>query len=119
MEKRIPQGKKYISFYISQNIRDNFDYLIEVTELPKTRLYNRAYKHFLEKKDKTIDPRILIRKKTDSQYIKRDVLETDYIKMEYYEELKKIAEEKHCALACVIYAAFLSYISTMPFLIKE
>lgn len=119
MEKRVPKGKKYVSFYISRNVKENIEYLIEVTDLPKTRIYNRAYKYFLEKKDQSIDPRVLIRKKTDPQYIKRDILETDYIKMEYYEELKRIAEENKCALACVIYSAFVSYISTMPFFIKE
>ncbi|MDO4492090.1 MAG: hypothetical protein Q4B85_13585 [Lachnospiraceae bacterium] len=111
MQKRIPEGKKYVSFYITENVRSSIQMLIEITDLPKTRIYNKAYQYFLEKRDQTIDPRILIKKRTDPQYIRRDVLETDYIKMEYYLKMKELSEKNKCSVACVIYAALVEYIT--------
>lgn len=118
MEKRTPQGKQYISFYITQGVKDGIQLLVERTDIPKTRLYNRAYKNFLEKRDRTIDPRIKIKKRSDPQYIRRDVLVNDYIVKDLYIEMKEVAKENECSVGCVLYAALVSYIAAMDIFLQ-
>lgn len=110
------KDKIYTTFYITEDLKAAIKKILDETELPKTLFYKRAYKNFITKDIHTIDRRILIRKRTDPEYIKRDAYDFDYIDKAQHAELKSIAAENDCSMACVIFQALVEWVSITSFM---
>lgn len=100
--------KKHTTFYITSELKELIDYLLEREEIPKTLYLKRAIRHYLNG-DRKIDPRILITQRTHPDYIRRDTLDSGYIDWSQWEELEQIAKEKKCKTAPIIFQALIEY----------
>lgn len=100
--------KKHTSYYITKELRELRNYLVERDEVPNTLFLRRAIRVFLEGKH-DIDSRILITERTHPQYIKRDVCDPAYIDIEQYEALERIGDEKGCNVSQLIFQALVDY----------
>lgn len=104
--------KKKTTFYLTSELRALMQFLMQREDLPKINFLRRAFRMFIEGSH-YIDERVLITKRTDPLYIKRDVCEGLYIDIDQYEALEKIAEEKKCKVAHVIFQALVDYCSIL------
>lgn len=102
--------KKLHTFYITKNLNVLTKYLVQREEVTKIVFLRRAIRYFLAG-DQKIDPRIEISKRTDPEYIKRDVLFPVYLDSKEKEILENLAEEKHCRESQVFFQILLDYCS--------
>ncbi len=84
--------KKLHSVNITKELKDIIYFLIDREEITKVVFVKRAIRMFLEGK-RNLDERILIRKKTDPDYINRNTLFVFYIEEEYKNKVRELAEE--------------------------
>ncbi len=104
--------KKKTTFYITEELRDLMYFLMEKEDLPKINFFRRAINMFLEGTQK-IDSRILITKRSDPAYIKRDICEPFYMDLKQYHEIEQVAKEQNCKMAQVVFQALVDYCSTL------
>lgn len=102
--------KKAVAF--SANITEECLRLIEFLsvreEVTQVVFIRRAVRYFLSG-DKKIDPRIMITKWSDPQYIKRKALLTGYIDVNQKEELEAVAAEQGGTFTQAFFQAMISY----------
>lgn len=84
--------KKLHSVNITKELNDIIYFLIEREEITKVVFVKRAIRMFMEGK-RNLDERILIRKKSDPDYINRDTLFVFHIEEEYKNKVKELSEE--------------------------
>lgn len=100
--------KKHTSFYITKEVKELANFFIQREEVTRIVFIRKALRLFINGSHE-VDPRVLIRKRTDPEYIKRDVFEAAYIDMEQWKALEQIAEEKGCKVAPLIFQALVNY----------
>lgn len=110
-------SKTSTSFYMTRQLKKTIDYLCEKDNLPKTSFIEQSIKHYIIKGDKKIDPRIMITERSNPEYIRRDVLYPCSINTDLLKEIKKIAREKNCKEAHILFEAVLDYCADC--LVKE
>ena len=97
--------QKYTTFYITKEIALSLDQISSITDIPKTRIINRALRDFIGRRPQRIQPELLVTKKTDPRYIKRDYYMGCHMDPGIHAEVKRIAQEQHCTMAAVIMQA--------------
>ena len=109
------KGKHYTSFYITEGLRNAIQLIMDETGIDKTSFYEDAFRHFLVG-SRDIDSIILVTKRNDPRYIKRDVLDCVHIELNQYEDLSRVAEEKGCAISCVLFQALIDWVGITLFM---
>lgn len=109
------KGKHYTSFYITEGLRNAVQLIMEETGIEKTEFYTDAFRHFLTG-SRDVDSIILVTKRSDPRYIKRDVLDCVHIENEQYEEMGEVAKEKGCAISCIIFQALIDWVGITLFM---
>lgn len=94
--------------YISQSVFDMVEYLREKEEITRKVFVKRAIRFFMAG-DRKLDARTLLTKRTDPEYVKRDVLFSVILDQEQHQELEEIAEERGCRPAQVFFQCLVDY----------
>lgn len=84
------------------------EYLCVREEITQVVFIRRAIRYFLSG-DRKIDPRIMITKWSDPQYIRRNALLPIYIDCQQKEELEIIAAEQGAKFSHAFFQAMISY----------
>lgn len=100
--------KIFRHFYITGSMKETIEQLVEENGWTITSFTEKALDLFLSGK-KEIDLRFLVKKKTDPNYIKRNVRTQAWIRKDQFEELQKVAEQKGCNYVVVIFQAYYDF----------
>ena len=105
------EGKLFCG-YLSQEVFDIIQFLVEREEITKVVFVRRAIRCFLAG-DHTIMPRLRITKRSDPEYIPRHSLFSVKIDAEQREQLEQIAEEQQASLSQVFFAVMVNYCAVL------
>lgn len=106
------KNKRLFSGYISKEVSDIMEFLIEREEISKVVFVRRAVRCFMDT-DRSIEPRLRITKRSDPEYIERSVLVVVYMEDEQREQLKWAAKEQGCTLSQAFFQAILNYCAVL------
>lgn len=96
------------SVYITEECLRLIEYLSVREEITQVVFIRRAVRYFLSG-DRKIDPRIMITKWSDPQYIRRNALLPIYIDCDQKEELEAVAAEQGGTFTQAFFQAMISY----------
>lgn len=87
--------------------------LIEKMDISRASFHRRMIDYYL-KYDRTINPNLLIKKRNNPNYVKKDTVEQIYLDENREKALAKIAEkystkDSRCGIGTVLFQALLSY----------
>lgn len=99
---------KLFSACISHELFNLVQYLIDREEMKQIVFVKRAVTNFMAG-DKKIDPRLLITKRTDPDYVIRQKTFVVRMNTELIEQIKEVAEEKHTNASTVFFQALADY----------
>lgn len=102
-------AKIFKHFYITTGLRCGIDEVLEDTGWSATLFIKKAIDLLLSQPEPKIDPKFLITKRTDPEYIKRDHLYHAYIEEEQMEQILELAEKHNCKYSVVIFQALYDY----------
>ena len=86
--------KEKTSFVVNESLQLLEQNVLDKTGIPRTLLHNKAFAEFL-KGERYVQPRLLIKKKSDPGYVRRDKIEQAYIEADIKAEFQRIAKEKN------------------------
>lgn len=104
--------KKQFSSYISKEVCDIMEFLIEREEISRVVFVRRAVRYFMES-DRSIEPRLRITKRSDPDYVKRGAFVPVYLDQETRDQLEWAAQEQHCTLSQAFFQAILNYCAVL------
>lgn len=104
--------KREYSCYISEELDEIVNYLIQREDTKRVIFVRKAINYFLAS-DRTVEPRVKNRKRNDPGYIKRGKLFVTYLEEEQKEQLKRVAEEQGCFLSQVFFQVLLNYCAVL------
>lgn len=99
---------RLLSSYLSQEVYDIMDFLVEREEMKKVVFVKRAIRDFMQGERK-IDERVLITARTDPMYIERNKMVTVELDEEQREQLLVVARENGCNQSQVFFQCILNY----------
>lgn len=100
--------KEKTSFVVNESLQLLEQNVLDKTGIPRTLLHNKAFAEFL-KGERYVQPRLLIKKKSDPGYVRREKIEQAYIEAEIKAEFQRIAKEKKCTASDLYFQALLDY----------
>ena len=100
--------KEKTSFVVNESLQLLEQNVLDKTGIPRTLLHNKAFAEFL-KGERYVQPRLLIKKKSDPGYVRRDKIEQAYIESEIKADFQRIAKEKKCTASDLYFQALLDY----------
>lgn len=107
------EGKKSLfSSYISKEVNEVAEYLIRREEISKVVFVRRAIRSFMDS-EQVIEPRVKITRRTDPDYIKREILFVTYMEEEQKQQLKRVAADQNCTLSQVFFQVILNYCAVL------
>lgn len=104
--------KRLFSGYVSKEIFELMNYLIEREEVTKVVFVRRAIRNFMDGPH-YISPRLRITQRSDPDYVERKCMVVVHMEDEQREQLKKVAEEQHCTLSQVFFQVILDYCAVL------
>lgn len=104
--------KKQFSSYISKEVYDIMEFLIEREEINRVVFVRRAIRYYMES-DRNIEPRLRITKRSDPDYVKRGAFVPVYLEQETREQLEWAAQEQNCTLSQAFFQAILNYCAVL------
>lgn len=104
--------KRLYSVKITKELDSLIKYLISYEEVTQVVFVRRAINDFMNG-DREIDVRLMIRKRNDKKYIKRDTMYTVWIEEFQIEQLKQVADEKNTQISNVFFQAIADYCSKL------
>lgn len=104
---------KKTTFNVTSSALELENILIKKMDILRTNFHRRMIDYYLAY-DRTINPYLLIRKRSDPNYIKKDAVEQIYLDEDREKALMEIAErysakETKCGINIVLFQALLSY----------
>ena len=99
---------RLLSSYLSQEVYDIMNFLVEREEMKKVVFVKRAIRDFMQGERK-IDERVLITARTDPMYIERNKMVTVELDEEQREQLLVVARENGCNQSQVFFQCNLNY----------
>lgn len=106
------KNKRLFSSYISKEVYDIMEFLIQREETSKVVFVRRAIRCFMET-DRSIEPRLRITKRNNPDYVERGALVTVYMEDGQREQLKAAAKEQGCTLSQAFFQAVLNYCAVL------
>lgn len=115
---------KKTTFNITSSALELENVLIKKMDIPRTNFHRRMIDYYLEY-DRAVEPYLLIKKRSDPNYVKKDAVEQIYLDENREKALAEIAEscsvkEAKCGLNIVLFQALLSYcVAQAPVVLGE
>lgn len=103
---------KLTQFSITKTLQDAENRVLQETGLTRTVYHKKALENYFLQENPTIHERLLIRKKSDPQYVRRRVNEAVYLSEEEREKLSEIAQKYNVSIGTVFLEALLEYTVT-------
>ena len=100
--------KDHTTFCITKELKDIMDYLISREDIPSTLFLKRALKMFLDG-DRKVDDRVLIKKRTHPDYIRRDTPIGNYVDPEQMQQIRELEKERGYNKSQIVFQALLEY----------
>lgn len=104
--------KKLYASYINESVNEVAEFLIEREDLTKVSFCRRAIEYYLAG-NRYIDTRILNRKKSSPEYIRRGTLFSVYLDDKQKAELEKVAEDKNCTVSDVFFQVLIDFCAAL------
>ena len=108
---RMRKNAVAFSSYITQDLKNIMEFLIEREEITKFVFIRKAVRYFLSG-DRVIDKRVMI-PRGEPNYISRSALITSYIDIDQKKELEDIAWSQGSNFSAALYQALLEYSAMM------
>ena len=108
---RMRKNAVAFSSYITQDLKNIMEFLIEREEITKVVFIRKAVRYFLSG-DRVIDKRVMI-PRGEPNYISRSALITSYIDIDQKKELEDIAWSQGSNFSAALYQALLEYSAMM------
>ena len=99
---------KKTSFKITKSLLDLENAILANMDIPRTVFHRRMIDDFV-KRDGEIMPRLLITRKTDPAYIRKEAFEQIYLDDERRIQIEKIAKKYNCKQGIVLFQMLLDY----------
>lgn len=104
---------KKTTFNVTKSALELENLLIKKMDIPRTNFHRRMIDYYLEF-DRTVNPYLLIKKRNDPNYVRKDAVEQIYLDEEREKVLTEIAESysvegAKCGINIVLFQALLSY----------
>lgn len=96
------------SFRISKSLYDLENIILSQMDIPRTVFHRRMIDYFIETGG-AVTPRLLITRKADPDYVKRESTEQIYLDDVRRDQLERIAQKNGCRIGTVLFQAMLSY----------
>ncbi len=106
------ENETLYSAYITQTVFDLEEYLRAKEDITRKVFVKRAIMNFFSGRQE-LDERILITKRKDPGYIRRDVLFSVLINKEQLQQLEDLAVKKDCKTAQVFFQCLVDYCVTL------
>ena len=108
---RMRKNAVAFSSYVTQDLKNIMEFLIEREEITKVVFIRKAVRYFLSG-DRVIDKRVMI-PRGEPNYISRSALITSYIDIDQKKELEDIAWSQGSNFSAALYQALLEYSAMM------
>lgn len=99
---------KKTSFKLTKSLLDLECEILSHMDIPRTTFHRRAIDKFI-REGGTINPRLLVTKRNDPQYVKKEEIEQIYLDEERENQLREIADQNNCTVSVVLFQALLDY----------
>ena len=93
---------------ITESLKLLEDTILENMDIPKTVFHKRAIDYFINNQH-PINERLLIRKRLEPSYVKKDALEQFLLDDRRHEEIMRLAEEYKCGKTILLFQILLDY----------
>lgn len=97
------------TFSVTPAVQEAEKEVLKITRLSRTMYHRLALERYLGQEDPKINPKLLIRKKTDPRYVRRNAVEPVYLSEEHRAGLEKIAKQYDTNIGTVFLQALLEY----------
>lgn len=115
---------KKTTFNVTSSALELENVLLKKMDIPRTNFHRRMIDYYL-KYDREVNPYLLIRKRSDPNYVKKDLVEQIYLDEDREKALMEIAERyssegAKCGTNTVLFQALLSYcVAQAPLVLGE
>lgn len=108
----IKRGRKMTirtTFSITSKLLDMENKILKETGLSRAAYHRKAVQKYLDQEHPGINPRLLIRQKSNPEYVRKNVVEPVYLSEEHRDALEKIAMNYNTSIGTVFLEAMLEY----------
>lgn len=99
---------KKTSFAVTESALQFENVLIKAMDIPRTTFHRRMIDYFLENEIE-VHPYLLIKKSSDSNFVKREAMEQIYLDEVRALKLEEVAEQYKCRIGVLLFQALISY----------
>ena len=99
---------KKTSFAVTESALQFENVLIKEMDIPRTTFHRRMIDYFLENEIE-VHPYLLIKKSSDSNFVKREAMEQIYLDEVRLLKLEEVAERYGCRVGVLLFQALVSY----------
>lgn len=99
---------KKTSFAVTESALQFENVLIKEMDIPRTTFHRRMIDYFLENEIE-VHPYLLIKKNSDSNFVKREAMEQIYLDEVRALKLEEVAERYKCRIGVLLFQALISY----------
>ena len=100
--------KRNTSYYITKYLQEVIEYLKQMEEVTNIVFLDRALWYFFEA-DPSMTEKLLITNRSDSDYVKRNILISNYIYKDQDEKVERYAYKMGYKKSQIIFQALLNY----------
>lgn len=97
------------TFSVTPAVQEAEKEVLKITRLSRTMYHRLALERYLGQEDPKINPKLLIRKKTDPRYVRKNAVEPVYLSEEHRAGLEMIAKQYDTNIGTVFLQALLEY----------
>ena len=97
------------TFSVTSKLLEMENKILKETGLSRAAYHRKAIQKYLDQECPGINERLLIRQKSNPDYVRRPVVEPVYLSEEHREALKKIAKDYKTSIGTVFLEAMLEY----------
>lgn len=97
------------TFSVTPAIQEAEKKVLAVTRLSRTMYHRLALERYLRQEKPQINPRLLIKKKSDPKYVRKNAVEPVYLSQEHRDGLERIAKQYDTNVGTVFLQALLEY----------
>lgn len=97
------------TFSITAKLAEMENKILDETGLSRAAYHRKAIQKYLDQENPSINERLLIRQKSNPEYVRKSVIEPVYLSLEEREALEKIAKNYKTSIGTVFLEAMLEY----------